>query len=315
MDSEWFSLFFFKRLELANVSVSSFLLFGRFISANFANCGYNSPLNWNPRFRQKRFSNEISILMETKKPAKGFYILPNLFTSAGLFAGFYAIMQARLGHFEAACLAIYMAMVMDILDGRLARLTNTMSDFGSEYDSLADMVSFGVAPAMVMYEFALVDLHRFGSLAAFLYVACAALRLARFNVSKVSDKKFFTGIPSPGAAAMVASVVWVCSDYSEYINVKNINVFFAILMVLLALAMVSNIKYRSFKDFEFKDKMPFVGIIVTVLAIAIIYLDPPMFFLLIGSIYFVSGAITYLLRLIRRKAAAKSVEPKQESNE
>lgn len=243
--------------------------------------------------------------MENKKPAKGFYILPNLFTSAGLFAGFYAIMQARLGHFEAACLAIYGAMVMDIIDGRLARLTNTMSDFGSEYDSLADMVSFGVAPAMVMYEFALVDLKRFGSLAAFIYVACAALRLARFNVAKISDKKFFTGIPSPGAAAMVASVVWVCSDYSEYINVQNINVLLAVLMVLLALAMVSNIKYRSFKDFEFKDKMPFVGMILTVLVIAIIYLDPPLSFLLIGTIYFVSGAITYTVKLLRRRAAAK----------
>ncbi len=244
--------------------------------------------------------------MENKKPAKGFYILPNLFTSAGLFAGFYAIMQARLGHFEAACLAIYGAMVMDIIDGRLARLTNTMSDFGSEYDSLADMVSFGVAPAMVMYEFALVDLKRFGSLAAFIYVACAALRLARFNVAKISDKKFFTGIPSPGAAAMVASVVWVCSDYSEFISVQNINVLLAFLMVLLALAMVSNIKYRSFKDFEFKDKMPFVGMILTVVVIAIIYLSPPLSFLLIGTIYFVSGAITYTVKLLRRRAAAKA---------
>lgn len=250
--------------------------------------------------------------METKKPAKGFYILPNLFTSAGLFAGFYAIMQARLGNnFEAACLAIYVAMVMDIIDGRLARLTNTQSSFGSEYDSLADMVSFGVAPAMVMYEFALMDLKRFGFLAAFLYVACAALRLARFNVSNISDKKFFTGIPSPGAAAMVASVVWVCSDYSEYINVKNINVLFAILMVLLALAMVSNIKYRSFKDFEFKDKMPFVGLIIVVLTMSIIYLDPPLSFLLIGTIYFVSGAITYFVRVVRRRSASK-VMPEDE---
>ncbi len=246
--------------------------------------------------------------MSLKKPAKGFYILPNLFTSAGLFAGFYAIMQARLGHFEAACLAIYMAMVMDIIDGRLARLTNTMSDFGSEYDSLADMVSFGVAPAMVMYEFALVDLKRFGSLVAFLYIACAALRLARFNVSSVSDKKFFIGIPSPGAAAMIASVVWVCTDYAEHINVKHINVLFAVLMVLLALAMVSNIKYRSFKDFEFKDKMPFLGIIIIILTIAIIYLDPPLAFLLIGTVYFVSGAITYFIRLLRRKPVSKLIE-------
>ncbi len=244
--------------------------------------------------------------METKRPAKGFYILPNLFTSAGLFAGFYAIMQARLGHFEAACLAIYMAMVMDIIDGRLARLTNTMSEFGSQYDSLADLVSFGVAPALLMYEFALVDLKRFGSLVAFIYLACAALRLARFNVSKVSDKKFFTGIPSPGAAAMIASVVWVCIDYADYINLTYINGLLAVLMILLALAMVSNIKYRSFKDFAFKDKMPFVGLILAILVIAIIYVDPPLSFLLIGSVYFVSGAVTYFLRLTRRGTTVKS---------
>ncbi|MCH2189779.1 MAG: CDP-diacylglycerol--serine O-phosphatidyltransferase [Gammaproteobacteria bacterium] len=238
--------------------------------------------------------------MSQKKPAKGFYILPNLFTTAGLFAGFYAIMQARLGHFEAACLAIYGAMLMDIVDGRLARLTNTQSDFGSEYDSLADMVSFGVAPAMVMYEFALVTMERYALLPAFIYVACAALRLARFNVAKVSDKKFFIGIPSPAAAAMVASLIWVCIDYT--LSAEGFEVIFATVLVLLALAMVSNIKYRSFKDFEFKGKMPFLGLIVVVLVMALIYLDPPMFFLVIGIIYFVSGAITYFIRLTRGRS-------------
>lgn len=254
---------------------------------------------------RRRQNGEQVKVMGTKKPAKGFYILPNLFTSAGLFAGFYAIMQARFGNYEAACLAIYGAMVMDILDGRLARLTNTQSDFGSEYDSLADMVSFGVAPAMIMYEFALMTMERYALLPAFIYVACAALRLARFNVSKVSDKKFFTGIPSPGAAAMVASIIWVCIDYD--FSPEGLEVVFAIVLVLLALAMVSNIKYRSFKDFEFRDKMPFVGLIVAILTISIIYLDPPLSFLLIGTIYFVSGAITYFVRLVRRKSAAKAV--------
>ncbi len=245
-------------------------------------------------------------IMETKKPAKGFYILPNLFTSAGLFAGFYAIMQARLGNFEAACLAIYGAMVMDILDGRLARLTNTQSDFGSEYDSLADMVSFGVAPAMIMYEFALVNMERYALFPAFIYVACAALRLARFNVSKISDKKFFIGIPSPGAAAMVASLIWVCIDYD--LSPRGLEVLFAIFLAILALAMVSNIKYRSFKDFEFKDKMPFVGLIVAILTISIIYLDPPLAFLLIGTIYLFSGALTYSIRLLRRRSAANTAQ-------
>lgn len=235
----------------------------------------------------------------SNKPAKGFYVLPNLFTTAGLFAGFYAIMQARLGHFEAASLAIYAAMVMDIIDGRLARLTNTQSDFGSEYDSLSDMVSFGVAPAMVLFEFALTDLGRFGSLVAFIYIACAALRLARFNVAASSDKTHFTGVPSPGAAAMIASTVWVFVDAG--ITPSDYNVGLALLMIAMALAMVSNIKYRSFKDFEFRDKMPFVGLIVLVLIIAFVYLDPPSAFLAIGSIYMISGAVFYLLGKFRGK--------------
>lgn len=236
--------------------------------------------------------------VESKKPAKGIYVLPNLFTSAGLFFGFYAIMQARLGHYEAACLAIYVAMAMDIIDGRLARLTNTMSDFGSEYDSLADMVSFGVAPALVLYDFVLKDLGRFGSLVAFVYIACAALRLARFNVAKTDDKRFFTGVPSPGAAAMIATVVWVFTDYGWDPQVFKVGL--AVLMVLMALAMVSNIKYRSFKDVDFRDKMPFIGLIILVLVIAIVYLDPPMALLAVGSIYMVSGAVTYAIRKVKR---------------
>lgn len=237
--------------------------------------------------------------IDSKKPVKGIFVLPNLFTSAGLFAGFYAIMQARLGHYEAACLAIYGAMIMDIIDGRLARLTNTMSDFGSEYDSLSDMVSFGVAPALVLYDFALSELGRFGSLVAFVYIACAALRLARFNVASSSDKRFFTGVPSPGAAAMIATVIWVCVDYS--IMPQDVNLGLALLMVLMALAMVSNIKYRSFKDVDFRDKMPFIGLIILVLVIAMIYLDPPLAFLLIGSIYMISGAVFWASKKIKKK--------------
>ena len=230
---------------------------------------------------------------QVKKPAKGIYVLPNLITTAGLFAGFYAIMQARLGHFEAACLAIYASMVMDILDGRLARLTNTMSEFGSQYDSLSDMVSFGVAPALVLYDFALADLGRLGSLIAFIYIACVALRLARFNVQSVNDKRHFTGVPSPGAAAMLASVVWVCVDYE--IVPSSVSVILAILVLMIAFSMVCNIKYRSFKDVEFRDKMPFIGLIIFVLVIAIIYLDPPLAFLSIGLLYLLSGAISHLM--------------------
>jgi len=236
---------------------------------------------------------------QAKKPAKGIYVLPNLLTSAGLFSGFYAIMQARLGHYEAACLAIYVAMIMDILDGRLARLTNTNSEFGSEYDSLSDMVSFGVAPALVLYDFALSELGRVGSLVAFLYIACAALRLARFNVQAVDDKRFFTGVPSPGAAAMLASVVWVCVDYN--ILASDVRVALAVLVTLIAFSMVSNIKYRSFKDVDFRDKMPFIGLIILVIIIAVIYLDPPLAFLSIGIIYFGSGTVSYLIQRFFKK--------------
>ncbi|MBX2848736.1 MAG: CDP-diacylglycerol--serine O-phosphatidyltransferase [Acidiferrobacterales bacterium] len=251
----------------------------------------------NDRPKITSIDKSSSQINDDKKPGFGIYVLPNLFTSAGLFAGFYAIMQARLGHFEAACLAIYAAMVMDIIDGRLARLTNTMSEFGSEYDSLSDMVSFGVAPALVLYDYALVELGRFGSLVAFLYIACAALRLARFNVSKVDDKRYFTGVPSPGAAAMLASIVWACADYN--IDPNELTVMFAVVVTLLAFSMVSNIKYRSFKDVEFRDKMPFIGLILLVIVIAIIYLDPPLAFLAIGTIYITSGTIACLLNFIK----------------
>jgi len=236
--------------------------------------------------------------VESKKPAKGIYVLPNLFTTAGLFAGFYAIMQSRLGHFEAASLAIFVAMVMDIVDGRLARLTNTQSAFGSEYDSLSDMVSFGVAPAMVLFEFALTELGRFGSLVTFIYIACAALRLARFNVAKSSDKSYFTGMPSPGAAAIMASIVWVMVDYDFQPSGASL-VMLAILMAATALSMVSNIKYRSFKDVNFRDKMPFVGLIVGVLIFALIYMDPPVAFLIFGLGYMVTGALFYVIGRFR----------------
>lgn len=231
--------------------------------------------------------------------SRGIYVLPNLLTSAGLFAGFYAIMQSRLGHYEAACLAIYVAMIMDILDGRLARLTNTMTKFGSEFDSLADMVSFGVAPALVMYEFALVGTGKVGSFVTFVFIACAALRLARFNVTAVSDKKYFLGLPSPGAAGLIASLVWVLVEYE--INVGTASSYMiATLMVVTAIAMVSNAPYRSFKDVDLKNKMPFVGMIALVLVIAVIYLDPPSAFLLIGASYTFSGLLIYVVRKLNK---------------
>ncbi len=238
---------------------------------------------------------------------RGIYVLPNLFTTAGLFAGFYAIMQARAGNFEAACLAIFAAMIMDIIDGRLARLTNTQTEFGSQYDSLADMVSFGVAPAFILFDYVLQDLGRIGSLIAFVYIACAALRLARFNSATISDKRFFMGLPSPGAAAMLATVVWVMVDYG--ISPAYFSPALGLLMILLALAMVSNIKYRSFKDVEVREQVPFIGLILLVIVISIIYLDPPLAFLLIGGSYITGGAAVYFYKKInkfRRREAAEN---------
>ncbi len=226
------------------------------------------------------------------KPSKTVYALPNLLTTCGLFAGFYAIMQATQGHYEAACIAIYVAMVMDILDGRLARLTNTMSEFGSQYDSLADMISFGLAPAFVVYQWSLNGLGKVGGLVTFVYLACAALRLARFNVMKSEDKRHFTGLASPAAAGLVISAMYVCVDYD--VSAKTIAPFMCLLVFASGILMVSNVKYRSFKDFDVKDQMPFVGLIVCVLIFAAIYFDPPVAFLLVGTSYFFSGLFDYV---------------------
>lgn len=237
---------------------------------------------------------------EQKVVSRNFYALPNIITTAGLFAGFYAIMQSRLGHFEAACIAIYVAMIMDVLDGRLARLTNTQSEFGSQFDSLADMVSFGVAPALVIYEWSISGMGKLGSLVAFVYIACAALRLARFNASNANtDKKFFMGLASPAAAGLVISAMYVCVDYKVTSNV--IAPLMCLLVFSAGILMVSNVKYRSFKDFDVKDRVPFIGLIILVLAFAAIYFDPPVAFLLVGASYFLSGLVDYVWHNWARK--------------
>jgi len=238
-------------------------------------------------------STETSIVNdEATKPSFGFYLIPNLITTCGLFAGFYAIMQSRVGHFEAACVAIYVAMIMDILDGRLARLTNTQSEFGSQYDSLADMVSFGVAPALVVYEWTLLGMGKVGGLVTFVYIACAALRLARFNIIKSDDKRYFTGLASPAAAGLVISATYVCFDYK--VSAEMMAPLFCALVFFAGILMVSNVQYRSFKDFDVKDKVPFIGLIILVLILAAVYFDPPVAFLIIGLAYFLSGLVEYV---------------------
>ncbi|OYW87606.1 MAG: CDP-diacylglycerol--serine O-phosphatidyltransferase, partial [Pseudomonadales bacterium 32-61-5] len=221
---------------------------------------------------------------------KGVYLLPNLFTTAALFSGFYAIVSAMDGNFTHAAIAIFVAMVLDGLDGRVARLTNTQSAFGAEYDSLSDMVAFGVAPALIAFSWALHDLGKAGWVFAFIYVAGAALRLARFNTQIGSvDKRYFIGLASPAAAGVVAGTVWAFSDFG--IKGSNIAFVVAILVAAAGMLMVSNIKYNSFKDLDLKGRVPFVAILAVVLVFAVVFSDPPRILLIIFLAYAASGPI------------------------
>lgn len=223
-----------------------------------------------------------------KRDRKGIYLLPNLFTTGALFSGFYAVVAGMNGHFENAAIAIFVAMVLDGLDGRVARMTNTQSDFGAEYDSLADMVSFGVAPALVAFSWALQDLGKIGWIAAFVYCAGAALRLARFNTQlAVADKNYFTGLASPAAAAIVAGNVWVFSQSGT--PGADIAWWMAIIVPLSGLLMVSNFKYHSFKGLDLRDKIPFIALLAIVLALAIVSIDPALVLLGVSLIYALTG--------------------------
>jgi CDP-diacylglycerol--serine O-phosphatidyltransferase len=243
--------------------------------------------------------------MQLKNPRKGIYILPNLFTTAALFAGFYAIVQAMNGQFEYAPIAIFIAMILDGLDGRVARWTHTESDFGAQYDSLSDMVSFGLAPALVMYEWALSGLGTLGWVAAFLYAACAALRLARFNVQIGSvDKRYFVGLPSPSAAAFVMGLLWVM--HTSGVPGKELSFVALGFTVFAALAMVSSIRYFSFKQFNVKDRVSFVVVIEVVLLFVLISLYPPQVLFLMFLGYALSGPLFASWRLFRRWSGRRS---------
>lgn len=221
---------------------------------------------------------------------RGIYLLPNAFTTAALFAGFYAVVQAMNNQFESAAIAIFAAMVLDGMDGRVARLTNTQSAFGEQYDSLSDMTSFGVAPALVMYEWALSELGRLGWLAAFIYVACAALRLARFNTNiAVIDKRFFQGLPSPSAAALVAGFVWLAVDNRMPISQAWLPWAAFCITVYAGLTMVSNAPFYSGKTFTLGRSVPFWVILVMVLAFVFISSNPPIVLFGLFMIYGVSG--------------------------
>jgi CDP-diacylglycerol--serine O-phosphatidyltransferase len=235
---------------------------------------------------------------------KGIYLLPNLFTLAAMFAGFYSVISAMNGHFEIAAIAIFVAMILDGLDGRIARMTNTQSAFGAEFDSLADMVSFGVAPALVSFTWALSSLGRIGWAVAFIYVAGTAIRLARFNTQiETADKSYFTGLASPAAAALVAGMVWICNDYGlvgENLPLV-VSILAAITTALAGVLMVTNIPYSSFKEIDFKSRVPFVTILVVALGFAVITVDPPLIMLVIFGGYALSGPVILVMKKAGRK--------------
>ncbi len=225
---------------------------------------------------------------------RSIYLLPNLLTTAALFAGFYAIVQAMNSKFEFAAVAIFIAMVLDGLDGRVARLTRTQSEFGAEYDSLSDMVSFGVAPSLLMYEWAFKDLGKLGWFAAFIYCAGTALRLARFNANiETVDKRFFQGLPSPAAAAVIAGFVWVMLD--NQFSGQEARWYAVILTVFAGLSMVSNVRFYSFKDFNMRKSVPFIVIILVALFFILISSYPPGVLFLLFLCYALSGYVLWLL--------------------
>ncbi|HJV27228.1 MAG TPA: CDP-diacylglycerol--serine O-phosphatidyltransferase [Aromatoleum sp.] len=245
-------------------------------------------------------------LISNEKRRRGIYILPNLFTTAALFAGFYAIVQAMNLRFESAAVAIFVAMVLDGLDGRVARLTRTQSAFGAEYDSLSDMVSFGAAPALVVYEWALKDTGKFGWIAAFIYCAGAALRLARFNTNiDVVDKRYFQGLPSPAAAALVAGLVWVVTDLG--LAGQDVRWLAGILTIFAGISMVSNVLFWSGKDINLRKSVPFIVVIALVMAFALVSSYPPGVLFALFLAYACSGYVMFVLRL--RKSQQQSKPP------
>ena len=229
---------------------------------------------------------------------RGIYLLPNAFTTAALFCGFYAIVMAMNQRFEHATWAIFIAMVLDALDGRVARLTNTQSEFGAQYDSLSDMVSFGAAPALVIYEWSLRDLGKLGWIAAFVYCAAAACRLARFNTNiEVVDKRYFQGLPSPAAAALVAGYILMMSDLG--ISGMQMPWVSAGVALFAGLTMVTNVPCYSFKDVNFRKSVPFIAVFVIALVFALVSIDPPKVLWPIFVAYGVSGYAVYFWRLAK----------------
>jgi CDP-diacylglycerol--serine O-phosphatidyltransferase len=270
-------------------------------------------------------AREHKLFIKSRFARRGIYWLPNLFTTIALFAGFYAIVQAMGGRFEQAAIAIFVAMVFDGLDGRVARLTRTQSAFGAEYDSLADMVSFGVAPALVVYVWALKDFAgmktvawlgpwlttKLGWIAAFIYCACAALRLARFNTTlDIVDKRFFQGLPSPAAACLVAGLVWALDEY--HIKGQDVTWLAWGLTVFAGLTMVSNFKFYSGKDINLRKSVSFSVVVAITFGIVGLFMFsstlPELLFLLFAC-YGASGYVIWIYERARRRAIDRTLPP------
>ncbi|MES2606830.1 MAG: CDP-diacylglycerol--serine O-phosphatidyltransferase [Pseudomonadota bacterium] len=234
---------------------------------------------------------------------RGIYLLPNLLTTGALFAGFYAVIAGMGGDFHNACAALLVAMFFDGMDGRVARLTNTQSAFGAEFDSLSDMVAFGVAPALICFSWALSGLGKLGWTVAFVYVACAALRLARFNVQRTeTDKRFFVGLASPSAAGLVAFMVWAFSSFDVEVTLP-MSIMAAVVTGLAGLLMVANVRYYSFKDLDFKNPVPFFLTLVSVFVIVVVSWDPPTMLFLMAVTYASSGPLMAIYLRRKRKVA------------
>jgi CDP-diacylglycerol---serine O-phosphatidyltransferase len=243
---------------------------------------------------------------------RGIYLLPNLFTTAALFAGFYSIVAAMNANFESAAIAIFVAMILDGMDGRIARLTNTQSDFGVQYDSLSDMVCFGLAPALVIYQWSLFYVGKLGWLAAFIYAAATALRLARFNTQVASaDKQYFQGLPSPSAAALIAGLIWWAESLAISDGGALVFISFPI-TVVAGILMVSNIRYHSFKQFDLHGRVPFIAGIIVVLIFAFIASEPPLVLFLISLIYATSGPVFTLVLIRKHRLTRKQHDAQQE---
>jgi len=241
---------------------------------------------------------DIDVGDEKKQPRKGVYLLPNLFTTAALFSGFYSIIAAMDGNFSHAAVAVFISMIFDGLDGRVARMTHTQSAFGAEYDSLSDMVSFGIAPALIVFTWSLAPLGKIGWIAAFIYAVGAALRLARFNTMLgVEEKRYFTGLPSPAAAAIVAGVIWAANE--KGVSGESVAMLMAVLVPIAGLLMVSNVKYRSFKDLNLKGRVPFVVLLISVLVFVLVALEPSLVLMIVFCLYGLWGPLGIIFKKLR----------------